>query len=170
MRRTHVNLLSAGIFLGALSLAPAALAEGEQTDAVPMPPQVQQTAPDAQTQAPAADSQTQAPAADAPASNEPAESSGDVAPIRPPQSGNATAPNNYDLTTIIIDYKEYKVGDVVPDEYRKKQYTIVEWKPRHLPAPQPGTHWAYINANYILITDDTGKIVMGKSGEIFFRG
>jgi Ni/Co efflux regulator RcnB len=161
MRRTHITLLSAGIFLGALSLTPAALAEGEQTDNVPMPPQVQQTAPDAQTQA---------PAADAPASNEPAESSGDVAPIRPPQSGDAAAPNNYDLTTIIIDYKEYKVGDVVPDEYRKKQYTIVEWKPRHLPAPQPGTHWAYINANYILITDDTGKIVMGKSGEIFFRG
>jgi Ni/Co efflux regulator RcnB len=161
MRRTHIPLLSAGIFLGALSLTPAALAEGEQTDNVPMPPQVQQTAPDAQTQA---------PAADAPASNEPAESSGDVAPIRPPQSGDAAAPNNYDLTTIIIDYKEYKVGDVVPDEYRKKQYTIVEWKPRHLPAPQPGTHWAYINANYILITDDTGKIVMGKSGEIFFRG
>jgi Ni/Co efflux regulator RcnB len=161
MRRTHITLLSAGIFLGALSLTPAALAEGEQTDNVPMPPQVQQTAPDAQTQA---------PTADAPASNEPAESSGDVAPIRPPQSGDAAAPNNYDLTTIIIDYKEYKVGDVVPDEYRKKQYTIVEWKPRHLPAPQPGTHWAYINANYILITDDTGKIVMGKSGEIFFRG
>ncbi|MDF7628867.1 RcnB family protein [Erwiniaceae bacterium L1_55_4] len=164
MRRTHVTLLSAGIFLGALSLTPAALAEGEQTDNVPPPPQVQQSAPDAQTQA---------PAVDAPASNEPAESSGDVAPIRPSQNGMQDAPtgqNNYDLNTIIIDYKEYKVGDVVPDEYRKKQYTIVEWQPRHLPAPQPGTHWAYINANYILITDDSGKIVMGKSGDIFFKG
>jgi len=164
MRRTHVTLLSAGIFLGALSLTPAALAEGEQTDSVPMPPQVQQTAPDAS--APAANS-------DAPASSEPAESSGDVAPIRPSQNGPGEAPsaaNNYDLHTIIIDYKEYKVGDVVPDEYRKKQYTIVEWQPRHLPAPQEGTHWAYINANYILITDDSGKIVMGKSGDIFFKG
>lgn len=164
MRRTHVTLLSAGIFLGALSLTPAALAEGEQTDNVPPPPQVQQVAPDAQTQA---------PTADAPASTEPAESSGDVAPIRPSQNGMQDAPagqNNYDLNTIIIDYKEYKVGDVVPDEYRKKQYTIVEWQPRHLPAPQPGTHWAYINANYILITDDSGKIVMGKSGDIFFKG
>lgn len=162
MRRTHVTLLSAGIFLGALSLTPAALAEGEQTDNVPPPPQVQQAVPDAQT-----------PAVDAPASNEPADSSGDVAPIRPSQNGMPDAPvgqNNYDLHTIVIDYKEYKVGDVVPDEYRKKQYTIVEWQPRHLPAPQPGTHWAYINANYILITDDSGKIVMGKSGDIFFKG
>ncbi|ORM73046.1 hypothetical protein HA48_11755 [Pantoea wallisii] len=164
MRRTHVNLLSAGIFLGALSLTPAALAEGEQTDTVPTPPQVQQTAPDAATQA---------PAADAPASNEPAESSGDVAPIRPSQNGPGQLPsaaNNYELSTIIIDYKEYKVGDIVPDEYRKKQYTIVEWQQRHLPAPQEGTHWTYINANYILISDDSGKIVMGKSGDIFFKG
>lgn len=164
MRRTHVTLLSAGIFLGALSLTPAALAEGEPTDNVPAPPQVQQTAPDAQP--PAVSS-------DVPASTEPAESSGDVAPIRPAQNGAQSAPsaaNNYDLSTIIIDYKEYKVGDAVPDEYRKKQYTITEWQPRHLPAPQPGTHWAYINANYILIADDSGKIVMGKSGDIFFKG
>jgi nickel/cobalt homeostasis protein len=28
----------------------------------------------------------------------------------------------------------------------------------------------HINANYILITDDSGKIVMGKSGDIFFKG
>ncbi len=167
MRKTYANLLTAGLFLGALSLSPAVLAEGEQTDSVPMPPQVQQTAPDAS--APAAD----APAADAPASSEPAESSGDVAPIRPPQSsgnGGPSAANNYELTTIIIDYKEHHVGDVVPEEYRKKEYTIVEWQKRNLPAPQAGTHWAYINANYILIADDSGKIVMGKSGDIFFRG
>ncbi len=177
MRRTHVNLLTAGLFLGALSLSSAVLAEGEQTDSVPMPPQVQQTTPDApasaadQQQAPA--EAQQAPAADAPASTEPAESSGDVAPIRPPQTGGdsgPTAANNYELTTIIIDYKEHKVGDVVPEEYRKKEYTIVEWQKRNLPAPQDGTHWAYINANYILIADDSGKIVRGKSGDIFFRG
>lgn len=146
MRRTHTVLLSAGLFLGALTLTPAALAEGEQTDNVPAPPQVQQTAPDAQVQTPVTD----APAA--------------VAPAQP------AAPNNYDLTTIVIDYKEYKVGDVVPDQYRGKSYVITEWQPRHLPAPQENTHWAYINANYILITDDTGKIVMGKSGDIFFKG
>ncbi len=162
MRRTHISLVSAGIFLGALSLTSAAMAEGEAANTVPTPPQVQQAAPDAS-----------APAADAPASNEPAESSGDVAPVRPAPDNSATAPsaaNNYDLNPIIIDYKEYKVGDVVPDEYRKKQYTIVDWKARHLPAPQDGAHWAYINANYILITDDSGKIVMGKSGDIFFKG
>lgn len=163
-----MTLLSASLFLGALSLTPAALAEGEQTSTVPMPPQVQQSAPDAQ--APAADA---AQSADTPASQEPAESSGDVAPVRPSNNGTGQPPsaaNNYALNTIIIDYKEHKVGDVVPEEYRKKEYTIVDWKARHLPAPQAGAHWAYINANYIQITDDSGKIVMGKSGDIFFKG
>lgn len=148
MRRTHAVLLSAGLFLGSLTLTPAALAEGEQTDNVPPPPQVEQTAPDAQTQAPAG-----------------------VTPAQPQDNAvQPAAPNNYDLTTIVIDYKEYKVGDVVPDEYRGKSYIIGEWQPRHLPAPQDNTHWAYINANYILITNDTGKIVMAKSGDIFFKG
>lgn len=148
MRRTHAVLLSAGLFLGSLTLTPAALAEGEQTDNVPPPPQVEQTAPDAQAQAPVVTTPAQ------------------------PQDNAAqpAAPNNYDLTTIVIDYKEYKVGDVVPDEYRGKSYIISEWQPRHLPAPQEDTHWAYINANYILITNDTGKIVMAKSGDIFFKG
>src|SRR5215475_9193993 len=144
MRRTHAVLLSAGLFLGSLTLTTAALAEGEQTDNVPPPPQVEQTAP-------------QAPAVATP--DQPQENAAQPA-----------APNNYDLTTIVIDYKEYKVGDVVPDEYRGKSYIIGEWQPRHLPAPQDNTHWAYINANYILITNDTGKIVMAKSGDIFFKG
>jgi nickel/cobalt homeostasis protein len=153
MRRTHAVLLSAGLFLGSLTLTPAALAEGEQTDNVPTPPQVEQTAPDAQVQTPVADAQAA------------------VAPAQPQDNAaQPAAPNNYDLTTIVIDYKEYKVGDVVPDQYRGKSYIIAEWQPRHLPAPQDNTHWAYINANYILITNDTGKIVMGKSGDIFFKG
>lgn len=159
MRRTHITLLSAGIFLGALNLTSAVLAQGEQMGNVPMPPQVQQ---------PAADSQSQALA-----SNEPALSSDDVVPGRSSQNGIQDAPagqNSYTLNIMLIDYKEYKVGDVVPEEYRKKQYTISEWQSRNLPAPQPGTHWTYINANYILITDDSGKIVMGKSGDIFFKG
>ncbi len=165
MRRTHLTFLSASLFLGALSLTPAALAADEQTDSVPMPPQVQQPNAQAPDAAPVPD-------ADAPAAQAPA-ASGDDAPVRPSNNGTGEQPsaaNNYNLHTIIIDYKEHKVGDVVPEEYRKKEYTITDWQARHLPAPQAGAHWAYINANYIQITDDSGKIVMGKSGDIFFKG
>lgn len=161
MRRTQRVLLSMGLLVGSLSLIPAVQAAGEATDNVPPPPQIQPANPDAQPQ-------TSAPQGQAPASSQ---SNDGITPTTPatPSTPNGARPN-YELSTIIIDYKEYKIGDTVPEKYTGKTYTIGEWQKRNLPAPQENTHWAYINANYILITNDTGKIVMGKSGDIFFRG
>lgn len=171
MRRTQIAFISAGLLFGSLSLIPAAQAAGETTDNVPPPPQIQPANPTAQP----GDNNAQ-PGAAAPAQPQvpmSSDSNDGITPTTPSQSaGNPGNPGkpNYDLSTIIIDYKEHKIGDTVPDKYRSKTYTITEWQKRNLPAPQPDTHWAYINANYILITNDTGKIVMGKSGDIFFRG
>lgn len=168
MRRTQIAFISAGLLFGSLSLIPAAQAAGETTDNVPPPPQIQPANPTAQPgdnnaqPGAAALAQPQAPMS--------SDSNDGITPTTPSQSAGNPGKPNYDLSTIIIDYKEHKIGDTVPDKYRSKTYTITEWQKRNLPAPQPDTHWAYINANYILITNDTGKIVMGKSGDIFFRG
>ncbi|MBS6035328.1 MAG: RcnB family protein [Pantoea sp.] len=167
MRRTQRVLFSMGLLVGSLSLIPAVQAAGEATDTVPPPPQIQPANPDAQAQPGAVNAQPDAGAAqtEAPSSSQ---SNDGITPTTPaPSTGGQP---NYDLNTIIIDYKQYKVGDTVPEKYTDKTYTITEWQKRNLPAPQENTHWAYINANYILITNDTGKIVMGKSGDIFFRG
>ncbi|MBW1251433.1 RcnB family protein [Pantoea allii] len=174
MRRTQIAFISAGLLFGSLSLIPAAQAAGETTDNVPPPPQVQPADPAAQP----GDNNAQPGAGTAQPGNAPAQpqapmssdSNDGITPTTPSQSAGNPGKPNYDLSTIIIDYKEHKIGDTVPDKYRSKTYTITEWQKRNLPAPQPDTHWAYINANYILITNDTGKIVMGKSGDIFFRG
>ncbi|ORM78385.1 hypothetical protein HA42_16730 [Pantoea deleyi] len=168
MRRTQRVLLSMGLLVGSLSLIPAVQAAGEATDNVPPPPQVQPANPGTQPAAPdagTAQPDTGAPQSQAPASSQ---SNDGITPTTPAPSNGARP--NYELSTIIIDYKEYKIGDTVPEKYTGKTYTIGEWQKRNLPAPQENTHWAYINANYILITNDTGKIVMGKSGDIFFRG
>lgn len=168
MRRTQIAFISAGLLFGSLSLIPAAQAAGETTDNVPPPPQIQPANPTAQP----GDNNAQ-PGAAAPAQPQApmsSDSNDGITPTTPSQSAGNLGKPNYDLSTIIIDYKEHKIGDTVPDKYRSKTYTITEWQKRNLPAPQPDTHWAYINANYILITNDTGKIVMGKSGDIFFRG
>ncbi|MDJ0091343.1 RcnB family protein [Pantoea allii] len=174
MRRTQIAFISAGLLFGSLSLIPAAQAAGETTDNVPPPPQVQPADPAAQP----GDNNAQPGAGTAQPGTAPAQpqtpmssdSNDGITPTTPSQSAGNPGKPNYDLSTIIIDYKEHKIGDTVPDKYRSKTYTITEWQKRNLPAPQPDTHWAYINANYILITNDTGKIVMGKSGDIFFRG
>ncbi|ELP25223.1 putative periplasmic protein [Pantoea agglomerans 299R] len=171
MRRTQRVLLSMGLLVGSLSLIPAVQAAGEATDSVPPPPQIQPANPGAQLATP--DTGSAQPDTGA-AQNQPqtsSQSNDGITPTTPtsPAPSNGARPN-YELSTIIIDYKEYKIGDIVPEKYTDKTYTITEWQKRNLPAPQANTHWAYINANYILITNDTGKIVMGKSGDIFFRG
>jgi len=153
-----------GLLVGSLSLIPAVQAAGEATDTVSPPPQIQPATPDTgsvQSDAGATQNQPQTSS----------QSNDGITPTTPtsPAPSNGSRPN-YELSTIIIDYKEYKIGDIVPEKYTDKTFTITEWQKRNLPAPQADTHWAYINANYILITNDTGKIVMGKSGDIFFRG
>lgn len=131
--------------MGALCLISQAQAEDTQSN-VPQPPQIEQ--PAAQPQAP---SDATSPAASAPS---------DAAPASPP---------NYDLDTVVIDYKEHKIGDTVPPEYLTKTYTITEWQKRNLTAPEENSHWTYVGGNYLLITNDTGKILKAESGDIFFR-
>lgn len=131
--------------MGAFSLLPQVQAE-ETQNGVPQPPQIEQpaTQPDAQPQTPA-DATSQ------------------------PASAQSDAPPNYELDTVVIDYKEHKIGDTVPAEYLTKTYTITEWKKRNLPAPVENSHWTYVSGNYLLITNDTGKILKAESGDIFFR-
>lgn len=126
--------------MGAFSLISQVQAEETQSG-VPQPPQIEQpaTQPEAQPQTPSD-----------------ATSQPDAAP-------------NYDLDTVVIDYKEHKIGDTVPSEYLTKTYTIAEWQKRNLSAPPENSHWTYIGGNYLLITNDTGKILKAESGDIFFR-
>ncbi len=76
--------------------------------------------------------------------------------------------NDYEVKTFFADYKRYRIGDVVPDLYRSKPYHITNYKIRHLPTPEPDSHWTYMGGNYVLITDAEGKILQAKSGAIFY--
>lgn len=167
MRRTQNALFLAGLLFGSLSLVPAAQAEGDATDTVPPPPQVQQQAPtDAQPQqGDTTDSSAQPPLG--PNAEEPEAGS---TPAPDANAGSPQAQSNYDLNRIIIDYKDYKIGDSVPQQYLDKSYNIVEWQKRNLPAPETGSHWTYIGGNYLLITNDVGKILKAESGDIYYRG
>ncbi|MBA2815875.1 RcnB family protein [Candidatus Pantoea persica] len=163
MRRTQNALFFSGLLFGSLSLVPAAQAEGEAADSVPPPPQIQHA--DAQPQGDASDSSGQPPLG--PNAEEPEAGS---APAPDANAGSPSAQSNYELNRIIIDYKDYKIGDNVPQQYLNKSYTIVEWQKRNLPAPETGSHWTYIGGNYLLITNDVGKILKAESGDIYCRG
>jgi Ni/Co efflux regulator RcnB len=54
--------------------------------------------------------------------------------------------------------KEFKVGDVVPDEYQRKSLELKDWKNRNLKAPEQHEQWVEIKGKYALISVPTGTI------------
>ena len=74
----------------------------------------------------------------------------------------------YKVTTFFADFTRFTIGDTAPDMYRTKQYTIVNWKARHLPEPEDGSHWTYMGGNYVLITNSEGRIQRAISGDIYY--
>lgn len=143
MRKLKVVLCSALFSAAALSSVTTAWAEGEQNAAAV--PEVKTPAvqtPESQN------SLSQDPQAVAPKAN----------------------PNDpYDLQYFFADFKRFAIGDVVPDVYRSKKYEIVQWKVRHLPAPEADSHWTYMGGNYVLITNAEGKILQAKQGDIYYK-
>ncbi|WP_413742262.1 RcnB family protein [Sodalis sp. RH15] len=157
MGKSKVVLFSAVFFIGALPFISSAYAEDAQGVGVPTPPSIS-------SQNPPADS-TQNPPADS-TQNPPVDST-----QTPPTDSaqNPPAVHSYEIQSFYLDSKQYKIGDIVPDLYRTKPYEIVQWNIRHLPAPEDGSHWTYMGGNYVLITNDEGKILKAETGDIFFE-
>lgn len=143
MRKLKVVLCSALFSAAALSSVPVVWAEGEQN--APVAPEVQ--APAVQT-----------PESQNSLSQEPPAAAPQVNPKDP-----------YDLQYFFADFTRFAIGDAVPEVYRSKQYEIVQWKVRHLPAPEADSHWTYMGGNYVLITNAEGKILQAKQGEIYYK-
>jgi Ni/Co efflux regulator RcnB len=83
------------------------------------------------------------------------------------KSVNAEDP--YEMKRFFADFTHFVVGDTVPKLYRSKDYEVTQWAARHLPAPMVDSHWTYMGGNYVLITNDTGKILKAESGNIYYK-
>lgn len=160
MSKSKVALFSAVLLVGTLPFVSSVYADSGQGTEV-QAPATNVPAPPTDTQAPPADAQTPPADIQAPSGDAPAPSADGQTPA---------APHSYELKTFYLDSKPYKIGDIVPDLYRSKPYEIVQWQIRHLPAPEAGSHWTYMAGNYVLISDDAGKILRIESGDIFFEG
>ena len=90
------------------------------------------------------------------------------APAVAPAPAAPQPASSFEIQEFHADYKPFKIGDIVPDLYRTKEYRIDAWQIRHLPAPEAGSHWTYMGGNYVLITDAEGKILRAMKGEIFY--
>jgi len=82
---------------------------------------------------------------------------------------NAHAAPAHDITSFISDFHRYKLGELAPDIYFTREYTIKEWWIRHLPKPESKEHWTYMGENYVLLDDQSHKILKVLPSDIFFK-
>lgn len=55
--------------------------------------------------------------------------------------------------------REVKVGDKAPDQYKRDDQTIRDWKAKGLPAPEKESHWVKMGEHYVLVQITNGVIL-----------
>lgn len=55
--------------------------------------------------------------------------------------------------------REVKVGDKAPDQYKRDDQTIADWKAKGLPEPEKESHWVRMGDHYVLVQITNGVIM-----------
>jgi nickel/cobalt homeostasis protein len=55
--------------------------------------------------------------------------------------------------------RELKVGDKAPDQYKRDDQTVSDWKAKGLPAPEKESHWVRMGDHYVLIQITNGVVL-----------
>ena len=56
-------------------------------------------------------------------------------------------------------------GDRIPEEYRRDQYSVGDWKANHLRRPSRGEHWIHVGDRFMLVRDRNGVVLDLRMGE-----
>lgn len=75
---------------------------------------------------------------------------------------------NYDLKNFTSNYHKYNIGDIAPDINFTPDYEIKAWRVRHLPMPQAGAFWSYMDGTYVMLRKSDRRIISAKSSDIFY--
>lgn len=57
-----------------------------------------------------------------------------------------------------VGVHEIKEGDKVPDEFKRKELALTDWKQRKLSAPGEDEQWVEINDKYVLVSIPNGTV------------
>ncbi len=55
--------------------------------------------------------------------------------------------------------REVKVGDKAPDQYKRDDQAIADWKAKGLPEPEKESHWVRMGDHYVLVQITNGVIL-----------
>ncbi|HEN8713439.1 TPA: RcnB family protein [Pseudomonas putida] len=55
--------------------------------------------------------------------------------------------------------RELKVGDKAPDQYKRDEEALTDWKAKGLPAPEKESHWVRMGDHYVLVQITNGVVL-----------
>ncbi|QJQ21368.1 RcnB family protein [Pseudomonas sp. SK] len=55
--------------------------------------------------------------------------------------------------------RELKVGDKAPDQYKRDDQALKDWKGKGLPAPEKESHWVRMGDHYVLVQITNGVVL-----------
>ncbi|MBA1195814.1 RcnB family protein [Pseudomonas plecoglossicida] len=55
--------------------------------------------------------------------------------------------------------RELKVGDKAPDQYKRDDAAVVDWKANGLPAPEKESHWVKMGNRFVLVQITNGVVL-----------
>lgn len=55
--------------------------------------------------------------------------------------------------------RELKVGDKAPDQYKRDELAVRDWRAKGLPAPETDSHWVRLADHYVLVQTTNGVIL-----------
>lgn len=70
---------------------------------------------------------------------------------RPSSEESITAPETHN--------RELNVGDKAPDQYKRDDQAIQDWKAKGLPEPEKESHWVRMGKHYVLVQITNGVVL-----------
>ncbi|MNM32684.1 Nickel/cobalt homeostasis protein RcnB precursor [compost metagenome] len=69
----------------------------------------------------------------------------------PASEESVTAPETHN--------RDLKVGDKAPDQYKRDDAALQDWKAKGLPAPEKESHWVRMGDHYVLVQITNGVVL-----------
>jgi Ni/Co efflux regulator RcnB len=71
----------------------------------------------------------------------------------------AAEPSEESVQGDVTRNRELKVGDKAPDQFKRDDAALSDWKAKGLPAPEKESHWVKMEDHYVLVQITNGVIL-----------
>lgn len=82
-----------------------------------------------------------------------------------PMVAHAAESTQESITAPDTHNRELEVGDKAPDQYKRKEEAVQDWKAKGLPAPEKESQWVKMGGRYVLVQVTNGVVLAIHSGK-----